>query len=70
MRTFPIYAPRMIAKHARVFRDGVVLVKHVGRLEFKAGRFVMPAHTLPKVREVVKELNQLLQPDAAAAAQA
>ncbi|SDI36001.1 MULTISPECIES: DUF1107 family protein [Ferrimonas] len=67
MRIFPIYAPRMIAKHARVFRDGVVLVKHVGRLEFKAGRFIMPVRSLPKVREVINELNDLLQPDAAAA---
>ncbi|TKB51108.1 DUF1107 family protein [Ferrimonas sediminicola] len=67
MRIFPIYAPRMIAKHARVFRDGVVLIKHIGRLEFKAGRFIMPRHSLPKVREVINELNGLLQLEAAAA---
>ena len=60
MRIFPLYAPRLITKHARIFRDGAVLVKHLGMLEFKNGRFVMPYRPLPKVRSAIVELNGLL----------
>ncbi|WP_067659848.1 DUF1107 family protein [Ferrimonas marina] len=62
MRIFPLYAPRLIAKHARIFRDGVVVVKNLGRLEFRDGRFVMPRHCRPKLREVVVELNRMVKP--------
>ncbi|MBY5993314.1 DUF1107 domain-containing protein [Ferrimonas balearica] len=65
MRIFPLYAPRLIAKHARIFRDGVVMVRHLGRLEFRNGRFVMPERPLPKVRTAITELNELLAPQPA-----
>jgi len=62
VRIFPLYAPRLIAKHARIFRDGVVMVKHLGMLEFRNGRFVMPQRPLPKVRSAITELNEILTP--------
>nr|WP_028116544.1 DUF1107 family protein [Ferrimonas senticii] len=64
MRIFPLYAPRLIAKHAKIFRDGVVVVREdqLGQLEFKDGRFVMPHHCSNRTRQVVQELNGLLTP--------
>ena len=42
MRMFPVYAPKLIVKHARIFLCGVVWVKDLGRLEFDRGRFLLP----------------------------
>ncbi|GGZ15439.1 MULTISPECIES: DUF1107 domain-containing protein [Shewanella] len=60
MRVFPVYAPKLIAKHARIFLKGAVWVKDLGRLEFERGRFLLPGKGLPKVKQAVIELNQLL----------
>ncbi|WP_417763385.1 DUF1107 domain-containing protein [Shewanella sp.] len=61
MRVFPVYAPKLIAKHARIFMQGVIWVKDLGRLEFERGRFLLPKNAgLPKVKQAVIELNQLL----------
>ncbi|QIZ78087.1 DUF1107 family protein [Ferrimonas lipolytica] len=62
MRIFPLYAPRLIAKHAKIFRDGVVRVQEdeLGEIEFRDGRFVMPSRCTNKMRSVVRELNKLL----------
>lgn len=61
MRVFPVYAPKLIAKHARIVMQGVIWVKDLGRLEFEKGRFLLPKKAgLPQVKQAVKELNQLL----------
>ncbi|MFI3245608.1 MAG: DUF1107 family protein [Ferrimonas sp.] len=62
MRIFPLYAPRLIAKHAKIFRDGTVMIREdqLGQLEFKQGRFVMPRVCSQRLRQVVQELNGLL----------
>ncbi len=62
VRIFPVYAPRIIAKHARILRHGIVVIKDLGQLEFRESRFVMPRHCQPKMRAVVTELNGLLNP--------
>ena len=61
MRMFPVYAPKLIVKHARVFFCGVVWVKDLGRLEFNRGRFLLPKKSLPKVKQAVLELNALIE---------
>ncbi|QIR15806.1 DUF1107 domain-containing protein [Shewanella aestuarii] len=61
MRIFPVYAPKLIAKHAIVFFKGVVWVKDLGRLEFNQGRFVTPKKSLPHVKQAISELNKLIE---------
>ncbi len=48
MRRFPVYAPKLIVKHARIFLTGVIWVKDLGCLEFKKGRFLMPKKACQK----------------------
>lgn len=61
MRVFPVYAPKLIAKHARIFLTGVIWVKDLGRLEFEKGRFLLPRKSLPKVKQAILELNELIE---------
>lgn len=61
MRVFPVYAPKLIAKHARIFLTGVIWVKDLGLLEFKKGRFLLPRKSVPKVKQAILELNELLE---------
>ena len=61
MRVFPVYAPKLIVKHARIFFTGVVWVKDLGRLEFEKGKFLLPKKSPPEIREAVLELNQLIE---------
>jgi hypothetical protein len=61
MRMFPVYAPKLIVKHARIFFTGVVWVQDLGRLEFEKGRFLLPKKSLPKVKQAVSELNALIE---------
>jgi hypothetical protein len=58
---FPVYAPKLIVKHARIFLCGVVWVKDLGRLEFERGRFLLPKKSLPKVKQAILELNALIE---------
>ncbi|MCE9680257.1 DUF1107 domain-containing protein [Shewanella sp. AS1] len=61
MRVFPVYAPKLIVKHARIFVSGAIWVKELGRLEFNNGRFLLPKQPQPEVKQAVIELNQLIQ---------
>ena len=61
MRMFPVYAPKLIVKHARIFLCGVVWVKDLGGLEFERGRFLLPKKSLPKVKQAILELNALIE---------
>ncbi|GLP97581.1 DUF1107 family protein [Paraferrimonas sedimenticola] len=61
MRRFPVFAPKLIAKHARILVNGVIWVKHLGWLRFKQGRFLAKAADPIKVKEAVKLLNQEMQ---------
>ncbi|ACA84700.1 MULTISPECIES: DUF1107 domain-containing protein [Shewanella] len=61
MRVFPVYAPKLIVKHARIFLSGVIWVKDLGRLEFDKGRFLLPRKSLPEVKQAVIELNDLIE---------
>ncbi|GGI87797.1 hypothetical protein GCM10007978_26930 [Shewanella hanedai] len=61
MRVFPVYAPKLIVKHARIFLSGVIWVKDLGRLEFEKGRFLLPRKSLPEVKQAVLELNELIE---------
>lgn len=61
MRMFPVYAPKLIAKHARIFLTGVVWVKDLGQLEFNKGRFLVPKKSLPRVKQAIIELNALIE---------
>ncbi|MCL1091792.1 DUF1107 domain-containing protein [Shewanella profunda] len=61
MRVFPVYAPKLIVKHARIFLTGVIWVKDLGRLEFEKGRFLLPRKSLPKVKQAILELNELIE---------
>ncbi len=61
MRVFPVYAPKLIVKHARIFLSGVIWVKDLGRLEFEKGRFLLPRKSLPEVKQAVLELNGLIE---------
>ncbi|BAJ03931.1 DUF1107 domain-containing protein [Shewanella violacea] len=61
MRVFPIYAPKIIVKHARIFLSGVIWVKDLGRLEFEKGRFLLPRKSLPQVKQAIIELNELIE---------
>ncbi|MCG9695397.1 DUF1107 domain-containing protein [Shewanella sp. Isolate11] len=62
MRVFPVYAPKLIIKHVRIFVSGVIWVKDLGRLEFDKGRFLLPREQcLPQVKQAILELNQLIQ---------
>ncbi|MCE9686009.1 DUF1107 domain-containing protein [Shewanella sp. AS16] len=60
MRTFPVYAPKLIVKHVRIFLKGAIWVADLGRLEFDNGKFVLPRSSLPKVKQAILELNGLL----------
>jgi len=61
VRVFPVYAPKLIVKHARIFLTGVIWVKDLGRLEFDKGRFLLPRQDLPKVKQATLELNKLIE---------
>ncbi len=61
MRVFPVYAPKLIVKHARIFLSGVIWVKDLGRLEFEKGRFLLPRRTQPNVKLAILELNELIR---------
>lgn len=61
VRVFPVYAPKLIVKHARIFLTGVIWVKDLGRLEFEKGRFLLPRKSLPEIKQVVLELNELIE---------
>ncbi|MGL5048062.1 MAG: DUF1107 domain-containing protein [Shewanella sp.] len=61
MRVFPVYAPKLIVKHACIFLTGVIWVKDLGRLEFEKGRFLLPRKSLPKVKQAILELNELIE---------
>ncbi|MCL1126736.1 DUF1107 domain-containing protein [Shewanella surugensis] len=61
MRVFPIYAPKLIVKHVRVFFEGSIWVKGVGRLEFSKGRMLLPRRSLPGVQQAIIELNELIE---------
>ena len=61
MRVFPVYAPKIIVKHARIFLTGVIWVKDLGRLEFDKGRFLLPRKSLPKIKQAILELNELIE---------
>ena len=67
MRVFPVYAPKLIVKHARIVLNGVIWVKDLGRLEFEKGRFLLPRKSDPAVKQVVSELNQIINQQLAAA---
>ncbi|MGI2260613.1 DUF1107 domain-containing protein [Shewanella sp. GXUN23E] len=60
MRVFPVYAPKLIVKHARIVLNGVIWVKDLGRLEFEKGRFLLPRKSDPEVKQAVSELNQMI----------
>ncbi|QSX33382.1 DUF1107 domain-containing protein [Shewanella avicenniae] len=65
MRVFPVYAPKLIAKHARIFIKGAIWVKDLGRLEFEKGRFLLPGRaSQPQVKSAVQELNRMLDAQA------
>ncbi|AZG33869.1 MAG: DUF1107 domain-containing protein [Shewanella psychromarinicola] len=61
MRMFPVYAPKLIVKHARIFLSGVIWVKDLGLLEFDKGRFLHTKKNLPKVKQAIRELNALIE---------
>lgn len=61
VRVFPVYAPKLIVKHARIFLSGVIWVKDLGRLEFEKGRFLLPRKSVPKVKQAIIELNELIE---------
>ena len=61
MRVFPVYAPKLIVNHVRIFLTGAVWVKDLGRLEFDKGRFLLPRKSLPKVKQAIMELNELIE---------
>ncbi|QDF73903.1 MULTISPECIES: DUF1107 domain-containing protein [Shewanella] len=61
MRVFPVYAPKLIVKHARIFVSGVIWVKDLGRLEFDKGKFLLPRQSLPQVKRAIIELNELIE---------
>ncbi|GLS82119.1 DUF1107 family protein [Paraferrimonas haliotis] len=63
MRKFPVFAPKLIAKHAKIFLNGVIWVKHLGLLRFEQGRFLVKANDSLKIKQAVRVLNQQLQPD-------
>lgn len=61
VRVFPVYAPKLIVKHAHIFFSGVIWVKDLGRLEFEKGKFLLPRRSLPRIKTAVTELNQLIE---------
>lgn len=61
MRVFPIYAPKLIVKHVRIFLKGSVWVRGLGRLEFSRGRMLLPRKSLPSVQQAIIELNELIE---------
>ena len=58
MRRFPVYAPKLIAKHVRIFASGAIWVKDLGVLHFKQGQLLMPRWCRPKVKQAITE-NEL-----------
>ncbi|MGL4475829.1 MAG: DUF1107 domain-containing protein [Shewanella sp.] len=61
MRVFPVYAPKLMIKHVRIFLNGAIWVKDLGRLEFEKGRFMLPKKSQPKIKQAVVELNALIE---------
>ena len=61
MRVFPIYAPKLIVKHVRIFLKGSVWVRGLGRMEFSRGRMLLPRKSLPSVQQAIIELNELIE---------
>ena len=61
MRMFPVYAPKLIVKHVRIFLSGVIWVKDLGLLEFDKGRFLQTKKSLPHVKQAISELNALIE---------
>ncbi|MBV7315661.1 DUF1107 domain-containing protein [Shewanella sp. NIFS-20-20] len=61
MRVFPVYAPKLIIKHVRIFLSGAIWVKDLGRLEFEKGLFLLPRKGQPKIKQAVVELNALIE---------
>tara|TARA_R110000850_G_scaffold165772_6_gene290808 strand:- start:865 stop:1173 length:309 start_codon:yes stop_codon:yes gene_type:complete len=61
MRMFPVYAPKLIVKHARIFLSGVIWVKDLGLIEFDKGRFLQTKKSLPEVKQAISELNALIE---------
>lgn len=61
MRVFPLYTPKLIVKHARIFLKGVIWVKDLGRLEFEQGKFLLPQKSLPEKKAKIIELNSLIE---------
>ncbi|MGX9462216.1 DUF1107 domain-containing protein [Shewanella sp. A14] len=61
MRMFPVYAPKLIVKHVRIFLSGVIWVKDLGLLEFDNGRFLQTKKSLPQVKQAISELNALIE---------
>ncbi len=60
MRRFPVYAPKLIAKHVRIFASGAIWVKDLGVLHFKRGQLLTPRWCRPKVRQAITEMNSLI----------
>ncbi|WP_133408008.1 DUF1107 family protein [Parashewanella tropica] len=63
MRRFPIYAPKLIAKHVRIFVKGVIWVKDLGVIYFDGGKLVIPRWCRPKVKQAITEMNELILAD-------
>ncbi|RYV03071.1 hypothetical protein SOPP22_06260 [Shewanella sp. OPT22] len=60
MRRFPVYAPKLIAKHVRIFASGAIWVKDLGVLHFKQGQLLMPRWCRPRVKQAISEMNSLI----------
>ncbi|MCL1079678.1 DUF1107 family protein [Parashewanella spongiae] len=60
MRRFPIYAPKIITKHVRIFVNGAIWVKDLGVIHFKQGRFILPKCSVPTVKRAITEMNHLI----------
>ncbi len=60
MRRFPVYAPKLIAKHVRIFASGAIWVKDLGVLHFKRGQLLMPRWCRPTVKQAITEMNSLI----------
>ena len=61
MRVFPVYAPKLIVKHVRIFLKGSIWIRGLGRLEFAKGKVLLPKKSLPSVQQAINELNELIE---------
>ncbi|MGB0894179.1 MAG: DUF1107 family protein [Parashewanella sp.] len=59
MRKFPVYSPKLIAKHVRIFVEGAIWVKDLGVIHFKRGQLISTKDSLPEVKNAVIEMNLL-----------